>query len=368
MVQQVNRPELVGGAMLSDQQEWLAYVQRLMQQQGMNPYRNMYAQRIASRAGEGQYLANLMNVGEGGVQDFANQWLRARLGQGGAYGGTDLSRQGLAQWLQQAQRNNDPNSPLYAALNTGDPAADYKNLQAMQGMIYGGESPMYQQARARTLDEWYGQARAGMQQQAEQNPGASNTNILDWFLNRQAAAPPSINAPPGSEPTGGTGATPTNPPTTVPPNPATPPTGATPTTPPTTPTTPAAYNFAPSAGRQQFFTDVGSGNAWGEVQNWDQWLANQNQHITAPGRGSVDLGNQWAYIAPQDVARRGWTGATGAGEGASGWRLLTDRMRGLMAQGMSYGQALQNALDWIQREAARSGQNVNRYGFARIGG
>jgi hypothetical protein len=337
-----------------------AYLTSLFRAQGINPAGNMWAQQTMGRAGELQFLMDALNIGQGQRQQFIQQWLGGRWGQPQQAGG-DFSRGGLAGRINQAMGVNDPNDPRYAYWNTGDPEADFGRLKAAQALQYGGDAPGMQQARQRTLGNWFDTAYGGMQQ----NPNAS-TNVLDWYYNRQQAPPPTVNAPPGTPPPGyqapggGGGYQQPGGGTTTPTTPA-PGGGGT-----TTPTTPNVAAWLPSAGRQQFFTDVGQGNAWGEVQDWNQWLANQNRHITAPGRASVDLGGGWAYIAPQDVAKRGWSGATGAGEGTSGWRLVTDRMQAAIARGVPYMTALQEALAWIQREAARQGVNLNQFGFARI--
>src|SRR5262245_47029192 len=208
-------PEFIGDALLNEPEEMQAFLSRQMQAMGADPYRNLYARRIMEQANQAQYLGNLFQAGEGGIGDFAKQWLNARLGGGGG-GFGDLSRAGIANRLQGVLANNDPNNAVWQLLNTGDPEADFKHLAAIRGIMTQGQGNMLQQAQQRTLANWYQQARGAMQEQAQQSGVAGNTNILDWYLGRQGASPSAVAPPPGT------------PKVTPPPAPGAPPAGAPP--------------------------------------------------------------------------------------------------------------------------------------------
>lgn len=192
--------ENLGGVLQSNAAQWRAYLSNLMQQRGIDPGRNIYAAQAINRAPEAQWLAQAMNVGDTGIQDFGEQWVNARFNGGGNYGGVDLSRQGMTNWLQGALSTTDRSSPQYKMFNSGDPDADYANLRSAMGIAQGGYSPMAQQAEQKALGDWYSRALGQMQQAGPDTP----TNLLNYYYGRQdpGAPLPSGAAPLGSVPSG----------------------------------------------------------------------------------------------------------------------------------------------------------------------
>jgi hypothetical protein len=192
--------ENLGGVLQSNAAQWRAYLSNLMQQRGIDPGRNIYAAQALNRAPEAQWMAQAMNVGDTGIQDFGDQWVNARFNGGGNYGGVDLSRGGMTNWLQGAMATTDRSSPQFKMFNTGDPDADYANLRSAMGIVQGGYSPMAQQAEQRALGDWYNRALGQMQQAGPGTP----TNLLNYYYGRQdpGAPTPSGAAPLGSVPPG----------------------------------------------------------------------------------------------------------------------------------------------------------------------
>lgn len=187
--------EGLGGLLQGNANQWRAYLSGLMRQQGIDPSRNIYAAQILQRAPEAQWLGQAMNVRDTGMEDYARQWVNARFGSGGNYGGVDLSRQGMSNWLTGALASNDPNNAQYKMFNSGDPEADYANLGSAMGVIQGGYSPMARAAEQRTLGNWYERALSQMQAAGPGTP----TNLLNYFYGRQDAGP---GTPQGAQPLG----------------------------------------------------------------------------------------------------------------------------------------------------------------------
>lgn len=337
-----------------------AQLRSLFMQRGINPSGNLWAQQILKRANEASYMMNAMGLDAAQAPAFLQAWLNGRWGSsaGGAapggssqFNGTDLSRAGMGQWLDTAMRGtvNDQSSEQakdqYAFFNTGDPFADFENLTAAEGIKYGSRAPGYQQAHQRVLDEWFGNAQSQMQQ----NPNLS-TNILDWRYNRAPVAAYNTAAPPPGQAQGQTQAYSTTPAagTTAPA--ATPPAGWV-----------ATQNPASALGGRPYIN----------VSGYGAIAPNRQGHPTAPGLSSADLGFGWVYDAPADVQRRYWASDRSVREpgdtatkGESGWRLFTNRMAQLQAQGMSYQQALQNTMQWLLNHA---GSDLSKFGFRRVG-
>jgi hypothetical protein len=319
--------EGLSGLLQSNATQWRAYLTGLMRQMGVDPSRNIYAAQSLNRAPEAQWLAQAMNTGEGGIQDFAKQWVNARIGQGGQYGGVDLSRQGMSNWVQGALKNNDPTSQTYKMFNTGDPETDYANLGSAMGIVQGGYSPMAQRAEQKALADWYMTAINQMQGAGVGTP----TNLLDYYFGRaNAGAPPPQGATPGAPPGAPTynpNPTPTTPPATTPPA-TTPPAG----------TPPAG---TPPAGTPPAGTPPGAAPAAQSITNWQQLLnkfrgdqRNWGTEGYRPNPGAFTIGG-FSYDPNQDQVRD-WRNMGGSDSGG-----LTQRGN-FMGQFLYYLQLLMN--------------------------
>jgi hypothetical protein len=338
-----NPNENVGGVLQSNAQQWRAYLMGVMRNMGIDPSRNVYANQAIERAPEAQWLAQMMNVGDTGIQDFGRQWVNARLGQGGQYGGVDLSRGGMTNWLQGAMANNDPNNLQYKMFNTGNPETDYANLGSARGIMQGGYSPMAQRAEQQTLSDWYMKALGQMQQAGVGTP----TNLLDYFYGRANAGQ---GTPSGATPGAPPGAPPpaTTPPATTPPG-TTPP-GVTP--PGTTPPGPQ-YGQPPTP----------AAPAAAGVTNWQQLLdryrADQRNWGTEgyrPNPGAFQIGGI-SYNPAQDVVRD-WQGMSASGR--------TTNRGNFMGQFLQYLQLLMNQRARGGNTALGFGANATDEELARI--
>ena len=325
--------EWLGDALLNEPEEMQAYLSRLMMARGANPYRNIYAKRIADQANQAQYLGNLFQAGEGGIANFAQQWLNARMGGGGDTGG--LNRAGIQQRLQGILGNNDPNNPVWQLLNTGDPEADFKHLAAIRGIMTQGQGNMLQGAQQRTLQDWFQQARGGIQAGgADRQHATSWTGI--WVGRRPRPAPrrrrpgaPRPRAAPGAA---GSTAAAAGPEPDHDPDAGRPgqwaPTGygagATPTAATPTPFSVTGGGYGQSAaGPQGSLTPpVNQGAAGGGVGNWNQLLEKYRQDQRnwgtegfRPNPGAFNIGGM-AYNPNQDTTRS-WQNMSGSGRETS---------------------------------------------------
>lgn len=173
------------GRGLFDEEGARAGIWNALSRLGMNPAANMFARQLFERSGELRLLMNAMNVGPEQAQQFIDQWVGARMGRGGAWGGSGLDTASISRNVQGLMGISDPNNPLHAAMRSGDPSADFQLYASLAGLGRGNESPLFQQARQRLLQQQYARLMAG-----RYGPGGESSGyIVDDLLGRPAASP-----------------------------------------------------------------------------------------------------------------------------------------------------------------------------------
>lgn len=155
-----------------------------LQQRGMDPTRNYYAQRLISRAGELIPLAFSYGASPDNFLDFVNQYAGSQVaGTGGQFSNANI-RQRVASTYNTADGGSEDQQNIYDWLRSGTPDEQKRNFLGLQALNQRGRNPALASVAmdryGNQVEDWITKY---MQDMTGGNTGGA-TNWMDAYLGR----------------------------------------------------------------------------------------------------------------------------------------------------------------------------------------